>query len=167
VSSKQPPPSKRKGKAPLDPRSSKVIVECDDGFPCSSFMEAARLAPPSQRDLEEWQVVTRKKKIKKPASARAPPSPSSYSKVPTDLIGLCFNCFSDRPFVKDCPNPSCCLRCQELGHHANQCRRPWLLLSDNAPHHVGRKRSHPSRPVPITGFRCNADCIFMLHPGRS
>jgi hypothetical protein len=108
-------------------------------------MEAAHQAPPSRHNLGEWQEVTRKKKLRKPTLARDPPPPSSRGKVPTDLIGLCFNCLSDHHVVKDCPNPSCCLCYRELGHHANQCRCHRLLPGGNAPCRAGRKRSRPSQ----------------------
>jgi hypothetical protein len=54
--SERPPSSKGKGKAPLEARPSVAGEEgCDGRAPRSSFMEAARRAPPTRQQVdEEW-----------------------------------------------------------------------------------------------------------------
>lgn len=41
-----------------------------------------------------------------------------------DLVGLCFNCFSEDHVRAACPNAAKCLRCKEGGHLAIDCTRP-------------------------------------------
>jgi hypothetical protein len=96
------PSSNGKGKAPLEAWPSAAGDEGHDGrAPCSSFMEVACRAPPTRQLVkEEWQLVTRKKKLNKPAAPRALPSHPAHSKARVDLIGLCFNCFIDRHVAK-------------------------------------------------------------------
>jgi hypothetical protein len=56
--------------------------------------------------------------------------PKLSGKAPTDLVGLCFNCFSSLHFARECCNPSCCLWCHEPGHRVQDCTRPRQLLGD-------------------------------------
>jgi hypothetical protein len=63
--------------------------------------------------------------------------PKLPGKVPADLVGLCFNYFSNLHIARECRNPSCCLRCREPGHRAQDCTRPQLFLGG---HRRGRIR---------------------------
>jgi hypothetical protein len=66
-------------------------------------------------DGKGWQIVTRKKKKKK---LPHPLLVKCRGKVPMDLIGLCFNCFTTDHVACCCPNPSYCFRCREPRHAA-------------------------------------------------
>jgi hypothetical protein len=97
-------------------------------------------------DPDGWQLVTRKRK-RKPKVQKAR-SHSRAGKVPTDLIGLCFNCFRDDHVSRNCPYPSSCLRCREPGHHAQDCSRLRLLVGDRP--HRGLQARSPSSASPAT-----------------
>jgi hypothetical protein len=121
-----------------------------------------------------WSLTGRRRSLCRPAN---PPSPLSHGKVLTNLIGLYFNCFSDRHVAKDCPNLSCCLRCLEPGHQASECRRTRFLLGDHTPRRTRYKRPpsalsrgrNPPRLVrsttlfPVAGLERDADNVIPLH----
>jgi hypothetical protein len=73
-------------------------------------------------------------------------SPGERScKVSADLVGLCYNCFSDRHLAKFCPSPSCCFHCREAGHQAQDCTSPRVFLSGRP------RRPHGSSPLASPG----------------
>jgi hypothetical protein len=73
-----------------------------------------------------------------------------HKKVLADLLGLCFNCFSDDDHAaKVCLNPSCCFYCREPGHQAQECTRSWFVAAGRwargrqpSPPHLGTHHSH-------------------------
>jgi hypothetical protein len=141
---KQPPSSPviaGKGKVPqvaqgvgssLAPKPAQVAAPSGQERPRSSFMAPARHAsrhlqatidkPLPEPDADGWHLVVRKNKKKRDAWSRTSLlPPRRKGKVPVDLIGLCFNCFSVQHIARHYPNPSCCLRCRVLGHLARDC----------------------------------------------
>jgi hypothetical protein len=50
---------------------------------------------------------------------------------------MCFNSFSNQHVSRECPKPTCCLRCRKPGHFTQDCNRPRFLLGDKR----GRRRS--------------------------
>jgi hypothetical protein len=162
--SEAPAPRDGKGK---EPQVARKPVPAARGNPTSGFMADARRAAspaagrrtgpvagasrgasvvrveparqPFQVDEEGWHRVQRKgKRAQRPATKRG--------KVPADLVGLCFNCFSEEHVARLCPNPSCCLRCRRPGHQAQDCNRPRLLLGDRGRLHQRRGRLHRAAP---------------------
>jgi hypothetical protein len=82
-------------------------------------------------------VVTRKRKKKTKKSGQVPllklkPS-KTPGKAPADLLGVCFNWFSEDHISRFCPDAACCFRCREPGHQAHDCSRPRLPLGDKRP----------------------------------
>jgi hypothetical protein len=67
-------------------------------------------------------VVSKRRAREERASARQRPMPARRP-VPADLVGRCFNCLSYYHVAASCPNPSRCLRCEEVGHSAKNCKR--------------------------------------------
>jgi hypothetical protein len=141
---KQPPSSPiitGKGKVPqvaqgvgssLAPKPARVATPFGQERRRSSFMAPARHAsrhlqamidkPLPEPDADGWHLVVQKNKTKRDAWSRTSLlPPRRKGKVPVDLIGLCFNCFSVQHIARHCPNPSCCLRCRVLGHLAQDC----------------------------------------------
>jgi hypothetical protein len=99
-------------------------------------------------DPNGWQIVVKKRK-RKPPSKKPRPSRGKTRTVPADLVGLCFNCFRHEHISRNCPYPSCCLRCWELGHAAHDSAWPRLLLGDRR---RARSRSRQWSPQPqVTG----------------
>jgi hypothetical protein len=92
--------------------------------------------PSPHPDDEGWRQVTHmQKKMKKKIKAPLPKfKPSKIqSKVPADLLRLCFNCFAKDHIAHFCPNATCFLHCRELGHQAHECTQPQVLLGDKWP----------------------------------
>jgi hypothetical protein len=101
----------------------------------SGFMAAARQAPPPagcvalliygrcvrhKPSTTAGRMCERKRTV---TSGRSTPS-GPASKVPADLVGLCFNCFNSSHLTKRCPNPYFCFCCPKPGHQAQDCLLP-------------------------------------------
>jgi hypothetical protein len=100
--------------------------------------------PPQPRALVDprpeddgWRQVAPKKKRKVWSRVVLDPPPRPR-KVSADLVGLCFNCFTEDHIACDCPNPSCCFRCREPGHQAQDCRQPRAAPFGRSTGRVGR-----------------------------
>ncbi|CAN6272591.1 unnamed protein product [Urochloa humidicola] len=68
-------------------------------------------------DAEGWQEAESKCSRK----AHQMVERGSRRLVPTDLRGLCFNCFSPEHRAAVCTNRTRCFRCRRLGHRASRC----------------------------------------------
>jgi hypothetical protein len=80
---------------------------CSSGWPASNRQHSPLSANESQ---EGWQVVAQRKRWRRLAR-QAPPPLALRRIVPTDLVGLCFNCLRLGHVVIACTNASRCLRC--------------------------------------------------------
>ncbi|CAN6272551.1 unnamed protein product [Urochloa humidicola] len=78
----------------------------------------ARLPPPKLvPDVEGWLEAEshHSRKIRLRAERRP------HRQVPTDLRGLCFNCFSPDHRAANCSSRPRCFKCKQLGHRARWC----------------------------------------------
>lgn len=55
---------------------------------------------------------------------RVPPRFSPSREVSPEMVGLCFRCFQDGHYRKDCTNDIVCFRCGLSGHGSRVCKRP-------------------------------------------
>jgi hypothetical protein len=104
---------------------------------------------------EGWQQVSHKKKhhaqVRVVVQSLVRPD-----RVPTDLIGLYFNCFIVDHVAHRCPNPPSCFRCREPGHQAHECTdricfhvRPVVVLCLTAALVAG----HSQMATPVAALR--------------
>jgi hypothetical protein len=108
----------------------------------------------------------------------APPS-GPASKVPADLVGLCFNCFNSSHLAKRCPNPYQAQDCllPRVPHAGCQCRGGGTTpdLSATRPLSPSRApsptlpRSQPSSPRDLMrpGTSCSTDGDLGMSPSIS
>jgi len=140
-----PPRSSAKGKEPLvveDERASPRVVR-SRGF----MADARRTAPPPARPLHPSRATRTPGSGSRPVDSRLPPVDKDDFQlvvprrrlrrdlgtfrrvapprrpVPADLVGRCFNCLAFDHIAARCPNPSHCLRCEEVGHSIRNCKR--------------------------------------------
>ncbi|KAG2632020.1 hypothetical protein PVAP13_2NG150358 [Panicum virgatum] len=179
-----PPRSSAKGKEPLvveDKHASPRVV------PPRGFMaDARRVAPPPARPLrasratrppgsssrpadtrlplvdeDGFQLVVPRRRHRRDLGASRRVAPPRRP-VPADLVGRCFNCLAFDHVAARCPNPSRCLRCEEVGHSARNCKR----ARRDAPPARGRGQPvrRPNRAPDATAART---CLRAWHSAAS
>lgn len=89
--------------------------------------------PPSPRrgpDSEGWQeAVSRRSRKNRLREGQRP----FCRRVPADLRGLCFNCFSPEHRAATCNLQPRCFRCRRLGHRAAWCCGSARSMADSRP----------------------------------
>lgn len=100
-------------------------------------------------DAEGFRQVRSRRRWRRVASPRRP--------VPSNLVGLCFNCLAGDHVHADCTFPAKCYNCRDVGHQARDCPHPpvtgrWEGKRGRSPPRASgfrrgarRRRSSPSR----------------------
>ncbi|CAD6234865.1 unnamed protein product [Miscanthus lutarioriparius] len=91
-------------------------------------------------DAEGFRQVQSRRRWRRVASPRRP--------VPSNLVGLCFNCLAGDHVHADCTFPAKCYNCRDVGHQARDCPLPPV-----AGRWEGKRGRSPPR---ATGFRRGA-----------
>uniref|UniRef100_A0A452Y0P0 CCHC-type domain-containing protein n=1 Tax=Aegilops tauschii subsp. strangulata TaxID=200361 RepID=A0A452Y0P0_AEGTS len=106
--------------------------------------------PPTRKEL--W----RRRLGLRGSAAHGETSVRPRREVPPEMAGLCFRCFEEGHFRRDCTNDIVCLRCGGSGHSSEDCKRPRSPspeeeLRRQVAARVARNDQAPSRRAPFAG----------------
>ena len=127
--------------------------------PRASTSELPRRSPRAAPlvDADGFRLIVSKRRLRSEQLRRRPRP--AWRPVPADLVGRCFNYLAFDHVAARCSFPSRCLRCDEVGHTAKNCKR----RRPAAPHPWRR-----GRPVRRVGAcRDAADALWATHVGHS